>query len=145
MWLALPGCGESAVVVDAGPVDPLGLHDWADAVVRSSGSRWVGERLPEHDPEARPDDALRAESSRFALSVHAPDGVSNEQVAQVADQTPQELWSALDVAWERQLTDEEEAWLSRVPWSQIPIRCCFTRRETVACRNERRRCSRPWS
>lgn len=85
LWLTVTGCGETAVVADAGAVDPLGLHDWADAVVRSSGSRWVGERLPEHDPEARPASALRAESSRAELSVHAPDGVSDQQVARALE------------------------------------------------------------
>ncbi len=75
------GCGGTEAAPDAGPVDPLGLHDWADAVVRSSGSRWVGERLPEHDPEARPPAALRAESERAGLSVHAPDEVSDTTVA----------------------------------------------------------------
>ena len=74
--LASSGCGGTPVVEDAGPpVDPLGLHDWADAVVRSTGSRWVGERLLEHDPEPRPESALRAVSSRAELHVHAPEGV----------------------------------------------------------------------
>ncbi len=80
--LASSGCGGTPVVEDAGPpVDPLGLHDWADAVVRSSGSRWVGERLLEHDPEPRPESALRAVSSRAELHVHAPEGVPDSTVA----------------------------------------------------------------
>ena len=43
-----------------------------------SGSRWVGERLPEHAPDLRPSASLRAESERFALSVHAPPGVPTD-------------------------------------------------------------------
>jgi len=80
--LAVASCGGTQVVEDAGaPVDPLGLYDWADAVVRSSGSRWVGERIPEHDREQRPESALRATSTRAALNVHAPDAVSDATVA----------------------------------------------------------------
>jgi hypothetical protein len=75
------GCGDTAPAQpDAGPLDPLGLHDWASAVVLGSGSRWVGERLPEHAPDPRPSPSLRAESERFALGIHAPPSVAADAV-----------------------------------------------------------------
>ncbi|MCA9535605.1 MAG: hypothetical protein KC593_18090 [Myxococcales bacterium] len=81
LLLGTGGCGEpGAVTPDAGALDPLGLHDWASAVVLGSGSRWVGERVPEHAAEARPASAVRALSELAELSVHAGEEVSQASV-----------------------------------------------------------------
>lgn len=80
--VGLLGCGVGEEAgPDAGPLDPLGLHDWASAVVHQSGERWVGERLADREPDARPPTAVRLESELAPIAIHAAGDVGEATVA----------------------------------------------------------------